>query len=50
MQQTQRVLSSTNPSTDKEVGMKHDYKVYKDNRPELPEDIERMYDLGTCHL
>jgi DDE superfamily endonuclease/Helix-turn-helix of DDE superfamily endonuclease len=28
-------------------GRKHDYKVYKDNRPaEIPKDITGMYDLG----
>lgn len=27
-------------------GRRHDYKVYKKNHPELPKDIERMYDLG----
>jgi len=26
--------------------MKHDYRVYKDNHPDIPKDIERMYDLG----
>jgi hypothetical protein len=30
--------------------MKHDYKVYKYNHPDIPKDIERMFDLGTCHL
>jgi hypothetical protein len=25
--------------------MKHDYKVYKDNHPELPKDIERMFEF-----
>jgi hypothetical protein len=33
-------------SKHRQRGRKHDYKVYKDNHPELPEDIERMYDLG----
>ncbi len=27
-------------------GRKHDYRIYKKNHPELPEDVERMYDLG----
>jgi hypothetical protein len=26
--------------------MNHDYKVYKDNHPRLPEDVERKFDLG----
>ncbi len=26
--------------------MQYDYKIYKDNYPELPENIERTYDLG----
>jgi hypothetical protein len=27
-------------------GRKHDYKVYKKNHPDLPEDVMSMYDLG----
>ncbi len=27
-------------------GREHDYHIYKKNHPELPEDVERMYDLG----
>lgn len=31
----------------RQIGKKHDYKVYKDNRPaEIPKDITGMYDLG----
>ena len=30
----------------KQVGRKHDYKVYKDNHPNIPKDVTSMYDLG----
>ena len=30
----------------KQVGRKHDYKVYKDNHPNVPKDVTSMYDLG----
>ena len=33
-------------SKHRQRGRKHDYKVYKDNHPELPEDVMGMYDLG----
>lgn len=33
-------------SKHKQIGKKHDYNIYKDNHPELPKDVERMYDLG----
>jgi hypothetical protein len=26
--------------------MKHDYKVYKKNHPDIPKDVMGMYDLG----
>ena len=30
----------------KQRGRRHDYKVYKENHPELPKDVMSMYDLG----
>ena len=30
----------------RQVGRKHDYKVYKDNHPNIPKDVTSMYDLG----
>lgn len=30
----------------KQVGKKHDYKVYKKNHPVTPKEVERIYDLG----
>lgn len=33
-------------SKHRQRGRKHDYKVYKDNHPELPEDVMSMFDLG----
>ena len=30
----------------KQVGRKHDYKIYKDNHPKLPNEVTSMYDLG----
>jgi hypothetical protein len=39
------IYKSKHRQTDRQaVGIKHDYKVYKDNHPELPKDIERMYE------
>jgi hypothetical protein len=26
--------------------MKHDYKVYKDNHPDIPKDVMSIFDLG----
>jgi DDE superfamily endonuclease/Helix-turn-helix of DDE superfamily endonuclease len=33
-------------SIHKQIGKKHDYNIYKKNRPELPKNVERMFDLG----
>ena len=34
-------------SIHKQIGKKHDYNIYKNNRPELPKNVERMmFDLG----
>src|SRR4249919_159868 len=33
-------------SKNKQIGRKHDYKVYKDNHPNIPKDVTSMYDLG----
>ena len=33
-------------SKHRQTGRKHDYNVYKDNYPELPEDVMSMFDLG----
>jgi len=30
----------------KQIGRKHDYKIYKDNHPKLPNEVTSMYDLG----
>ncbi len=30
----------------RQIGKKHDYKVYKDNHPKLPEDVVSLFDLG----
>jgi len=30
----------------KQIGRKHDYKIYKDNHPKLPNVVTSMYDLG----
>jgi hypothetical protein len=30
----------------KQVGRRHDYKIYKENRPETPKDVESIVDLG----
>ena len=30
----------------KQIGKRHDYKVYKDNYPKLPNEVTSMYDLG----
>jgi hypothetical protein len=32
--------------TDRQVGMKHDYKVYKDKHPDIPKDVMSVFDLG----
>ncbi|CAN5840299.1 hypothetical protein BH23THE1_BH23THE1_12610 [soil metagenome] len=33
--------------TDRQVvGMKHDYKVYKGNHPDMPKDVMSMFDYG----
>jgi hypothetical protein len=29
-----------------QMGKRHDYRIYKKNHPDLPEDIMSMYDLG----
>jgi hypothetical protein len=28
------------------MGKRHDYRIYKKNHPDLPEDVMSMYDLG----
>ncbi len=33
-------------SKHKQIGKKHDYNSYKKNHPDIPEDVERMFDLG----
>jgi hypothetical protein len=33
-------------SKNKQIGKRHDYKIYKDNYPKLPNDVTSMYDLG----
>ena len=33
-------------SKHKQIGKKHDYKIYKKNHPELPAEVEGVYDLG----
>jgi len=30
----------------KQIGKRHDYKIYKDNHPKLPNEVTSMYDLG----
>jgi hypothetical protein len=30
----------------KQVGRRHDYKIYKENRPDTPKDVESIVDLG----
>ena len=30
----------------KQIGKRHDYKIYKNNHPNLPNDITSMFDLG----
>lgn len=30
----------------KQRGRRHDYRIYKKNRPELPDEVTSMYDLG----
>ena len=29
-----------------QMGKRHDYRIYKKNHPDLPEDVMSMYDLG----
>jgi DDE superfamily endonuclease/Helix-turn-helix of DDE superfamily endonuclease len=33
-------------SKHRQRGRKHDYKVYKDNHPDIPKDVMSMFDLG----
>lgn len=33
-------------SKHKQIGRKHDYKIYKKNHPDIPKDIVNMFDLG----
>jgi DDE superfamily endonuclease/Helix-turn-helix of DDE superfamily endonuclease len=33
-------------SKHKQIGRKHDYKIYKENHPDIPKDIVNMFDLG----
>ena len=33
-------------SKHKQIGKKHDYKIYKTNHPDMPKEIENMFDLG----
>ena len=30
----------------KQIGKRHDYKIYKNNHPKLPNEVTSMYDLG----
>jgi hypothetical protein len=30
----------------RQIGKKHDYKIYKKNHPDIPKYVERIYDLG----
>ena len=30
----------------KQTGKRHDYKIYKDNHPKLPNEVTSIYDLG----
>ena len=30
----------------KQIGKRHDYKIYKKNHPDIPKDIVNMFDLG----
>ncbi len=30
----------------KQIGKRHDYKIYKDNHPKIPNEVTSMYDLG----
>jgi len=30
----------------KQIGKKHDYNIYKNNRPAIPKDVVNMFDLG----
>ncbi len=30
----------------RQIGKKHDYKIYKTNHPDIPKDVMTMYDLG----
>jgi len=34
----------------RQIGKKHDYKVYKDNHPKLPEDVVSLFDLGFLRV
>ncbi len=33
-------------SKHRQIGKKHDYKIYKTNHPVTPKDVENMFDLG----
>ena len=33
-------------SKHKQIGKKHDYKIYKTNHPDMPKDVENTFDLG----
>ena len=33
-------------SKHKQIGKRHDYKIYKDNHPKLPNEVTSMYDPG----
>ena len=33
-------------SKHKQIGKRHDYKIYKDNHPKLPNEVTSMYNLG----
>lgn len=30
----------------KQIGKRHDYRIYKDNHPRLPNEVTSMFDLG----
>ena len=33
-------------SKHKQIGKKHDYKIYKKNHPDIPKDVINIFDLG----
>jgi hypothetical protein len=39
------ICKSNHRQTDRQVGMNLDYNVYKDSHPDIPNDVERMFEF-----